>query len=264
MSITLEPNEIVQTFARLLGENVSCVRQGEELRLDTPYVLQDGCLLQVFLSAVPGNGHIVASDGAYAVQQIEILSSPATLRARYGELERIARELDLDWDTEFKFVESDMESVLRRIAVLARAVDRSLGVVTQRTRRSSRHIGAQISSELRDLGLHVTRRAKLVTAGDQPPVTVDLRVRGDDAEAAVEVITAQTEGWAASSIDRAAATFRVLERGRYAGHLVAVYDPYSPVAKPENLRRFKAAGPDDAKLVPSDDAVDEIERLLVA
>jgi hypothetical protein len=66
MSVNLEASEIAQAFARVLADGVRCVSQDDELRLDTPYVPQDGRLLQVFLSVVPGNGHIVVSDGAYA------------------------------------------------------------------------------------------------------------------------------------------------------------------------------------------------------
>lgn len=64
MGVNLEPSEIAQAFARVLADGVRCVSQDDELRLDTLYVLQDGRLLQVFLSVVPGNGHIVVSDGA--------------------------------------------------------------------------------------------------------------------------------------------------------------------------------------------------------
>src|SRR5436305_5518434 len=130
MRTLLNPNYVEEALSRVLRSEVSCVREGDGLYVDTPYVLQDGQLLRVYLDRAEDPDGIVASDGGYATSQIETFArSNAALRERYAQMERIARQLDLEWDTEFRFTAPDLDEALRRLAVLARAFDHSLSLI---------------------------------------------------------------------------------------------------------------------------------------
>src|SRR5262249_38003008 len=134
---SLNPDHVEEALSRLLRSEVSCVRAGDGLYVDTPYVLQDGHLLRVYLDRAEDRDGIVASDGGSATSQIETFAcSNVALRERYAQLERIAQQLDLGWDTEFRFTAPDLDEALRRLAVLARAVDQSLSLIQARRSRA--------------------------------------------------------------------------------------------------------------------------------
>jgi hypothetical protein len=213
---------------------------------------------------VPGNGHVIISDGGYAREQVEIFSrSESLLRSHYKEMEQIATRLGLKWDTEFSYTESDLDALVRRIPVLAEAASRALSLTRHRPRRRHGPLRDELRAELRDLGLGVKSRAKIALTKDLPTVTVDFEVRNGSA-AAVEVLSSRTAAGSLIAVDRAVANFHVLDRGGYAGRLFAVYDEASPAGEPTARNRFIAAAPETAVLVAGAEAAPTIERELKA
>src|SRR5262249_29772913 len=98
----VSPVRVEEVLSRVLRSEVLCVREADALRVDTPYILQDGHLLRVYLEQNGNADGITVSDGGYATTQIETFTrSNAALRRRYARLERIAQQLELEWDTEF-------------------------------------------------------------------------------------------------------------------------------------------------------------------
>jgi hypothetical protein len=250
---------VEQALVGALRAEVSCVPAGDRHRVDTPYVLQDGHLLQVFLWATGENGTVVASDGGYATAQVETFArSVGALRERYADLKAIANALELEWDAEFRFSAPDLDSAARRIAVLARAVDQSLTLVHTRQRRAGGALREQLGRDLREAGLRATRRARIRPHGEERGVMVDYRVQRNGSEGAVEVLGGRTFQGAAISVDRAVATFHILERLQYRGRLFAVYDEDSPAGELELRERFRSAGPRGAMLLPGSEAVPTI------
>lgn len=259
------PSRVREALVAVLREEVVCALENDELRVDTPYVLQDGRLLRVYLRWCGEHGGFIASDGGYATGQIEaFVRSAAALRERYAELKGIARGLDIEWDgAEFRFCAPDLETVARRTAVLARAVDRALTLIPTRTRPTTAPLHARLLAEFRQAGLSVVHRATIVIP-PLPEVTVDFRLYRNHSEAAVEMLAARTERGAAIAIDRAVSSFHLLSRGKYPGLLVAVYDEEGATAATPLLDRFRSAAPERTLLLPSHDAVHGIVRRLAA
>lgn len=128
--------------------------EDDGLRLDTPYILQDGHALRVYLYPAGQNGDVIVSDGGFATEQIEILSpAPSSLSRHYGAVDRIARKLGLGWDVDGRFRESSVERAAQRLATLARAVDRSLTLVQPRVDRAVSKLTRKLGENLKGLGL---------------------------------------------------------------------------------------------------------------
>ena len=255
--------EVERTLAAQLLKEIVCTRDGDLLRVDTPYVLQDGHLLRFYIEAAEGRG-LVVSDGGFATAQVEIFArSDAVLRDRYAELRRIATELGLDWDTEYRFTAPDVDAAMRRVSTLARAVDRSLSFLQARPARAAEPLRRRLKNELQAAGVKVAQKARIRT-GAEHSVLVDYRLERDNAEAAVEMLGGRTAGGAAIAVDHAIANFQVLDHGDYPGLLIAVYDETSAASAPRLRERFEVGSPDKALLLSGEQAVPAILERLAA
>jgi hypothetical protein len=130
-----EPEELRRLLSKSLAEDIACVRKGDALVLDTPYILQDGHLFRAYLH-VDGSGAFNVSDGGWAGDQFAIFGlTGAALRSRSEQARAIADELCLTWsDGEFSYAETELSAALRRLAALARGVDRCLSLLQARPR----------------------------------------------------------------------------------------------------------------------------------
>src|SRR5581483_3585938 len=130
------PEAVAKGFREIVSRDVVCERIGDALYIDTPLVLQDGHFFRAYL-CLDDSGRLKVSDGGFASRQFSIhaLSAPA-MRSRSDEAADIAREFSLVWERgEFSFVEEHLDEALRRINMLARAVDRSLAFLAGRATR---------------------------------------------------------------------------------------------------------------------------------
>lgn len=262
MSNLPTPDVVTKAALTVLKGQVSCQPVGERLVLDTPYVLQDGHLLRVHIDR-DADGRLLISDGGFVQRQVEIFSRSATmLRDRVAEVGQMAVELNLKWDQELSFAESDLRAALQRISVLARAVDRSLSLLHARSPRPKVALRERLGRELADAGFSVRPRARIPVGTGLKEVVIDHLVRRNGAQAAVEVLAGRTGGGALISVDRAIANFHVLTHFQYPGAMVAVYEEGSPAAAPRLLERFENAGPDRARLVAEGEALPLIRREL--
>jgi hypothetical protein len=261
--VKLEVRDVEKGFKDLLAKQVYCFRDGDLLVLDTPFVLQDGHLLRAYIDA--SQEQLMVSDGGFIQRQIETFArSAAMLRERRNDVRQIADELSLQYEEEFSFVETNLESALSRLTTLARAVDRALSTLGGKPPRRKQDARSRLRDQLIDSGLTVTQRARPVMPNGMRPVTVDQLVRRNGEQAAIEVLTAKTDGGAAISVDRAIANFHVLEHYEYEGKLIAVYDVESPASSSQLLEKIEAGKPRSALLLPNDKAVDVIKEHLAA
>jgi hypothetical protein len=263
MSGMVDPQDVEDFLLTYLAGQVRCVRNGDSFLLETPFVLQDGHQFQALLEETSDG--VLLSDGGFVRRQFETFSrSPAMLRERNTEAKLIARELALDWDDEFSVTADSVESALKRIAILARATDRSLALLGQKPPRRDRDTRSRLKSELKDLGLRVLTRARPEVPGGLRPVLVDQLVQSEKRQAALEILSARTESGAAASIDRSVTNFRVLEKFEFEGALFAVYDSSSPASSTEMIERFEAAAPRHAILLPEKGASETIYARLAS
>lgn len=254
------------------------------LRVDTPYILQDGHMMRVLLKP-SGSSEILATDDAWAQEQLEIFLGKNS-QDYDSDLAGIARALGLRWEHgEFTFVEMNVESLARRIALLAEAVDRALSFTRAPARsrpvrphytpknwqvdfaQVAKPVPLQIrfGQALADFGLLVQRKVVIRLSSEVAPTKVDYLVRRNGSEAAIDLVAGRGPSQARSSIDRAAVDFCLLDDSGYRGYMVAVYDEHSAAAKEENLDRFSAAAPERAVLVAESEALPMIaERLALA
>lgn len=243
----------------LLQEDLRCWRDhdGDRLVVDTPHTLQDGHVFRFYVQGQT-DGRLRISDDGFASRQVEMFAhSDSVLRERYADLKQIARELALDWDTEFSFIATDLKSALRRIPSLLRAVDQSLALPRGRGSRSQAVFEQRLAEKLREAGLTVLRRHAVDTQRGES-VRVDYLVRRNGSEAAVELLGGSTTSRASSSVDRASANFRLLERGGYRGLRIAVYDELSAAASEKLRARFAQVSPPHVLLLPAREAVSRI------
>lgn len=258
------PEQVTNSFRRIVSEDVRCARQGDALSMDTPLVLQDGHFFRAFVE-IDDSGLLRVSDGGFTTSQFSIYSvSEPALRARGSEAGEIARELSLTWqDGEFSFAEDNLESALRRITVLVRAVDRAISLLEGKATRRPVALRLKLRDDLRAAGLEVKTRARIEIGGEPKPVIVDQLVRRNGRQAAVEVLTGRTQSGALISVDRAVANFHLLDHFKYSGLMIAVYDEESPAGAPGLISRFSNARPQAAEIIAGAKAAKAIqERLL--
>lgn len=258
----IQPQTVEEHLKEILGKRIHCFPDGDVLAIDTPYILQDGHFLRAYLDTTVPAGFLL-SDGGYIQRQLETFCrSTATLRARIADVQLIAKELSLEWDGEMYFTEPALASAMNRIAVLARAVDRSLSLPGGRPPRRKGDVRSRLREQLMNFGLTVTQRTRPEMPNGMRPVVVDQLVRRNGSQAAVEILTAKTEGGAVISVDRAIANFHVLDHYDYQGAMIAVYDRQSPTSSPRLLERFNAAKPEATIIVPDEQAAKAIQERL--
>ena len=263
MSVLPEPKAVEQALLDVLRDDARCRPDGDELVLDTPYILQDGHLLQVYLSPADGSG-LSVTDGGFAASQAEVFArSPAVVRERRGELQKIAERLGLEWDGEFRFVAPTLADAMQRVSFIACAVDRALSLNEFRPGRPTPPLRRRLQDALHKSGLKVTQRAK-IPAGPTQHVTVDYRVARNGHDGAVRLLSGQTQTGAEIAVDCAVTIFHLLVGAGYPGELFAVYDEESVAAESKHRDRFWRARPERAVLLSGHEAEIVIQQRLSA
>lgn len=262
-TMLLQPDAIVGTFRNLIDQEITCERRGEMLLLETPYAVGNGYSLRAYLSLSPEG--IIVSDGGFASAQVEqFIHTRATLRHRYRELGEIAERLGLLWDGDFSYTDSTIEDAVRRLKLLATAVQESNGLLATRQGRQERSAILKISEGVEQRGARVQRRAPIKVLGRERPVVVDLKIETSLRNAAVEVIGAQTGSGVERQVDRAVAHLHALANGQFGGLLFGVYEEHGLAAERQFIEQFNSAKPRQALLLSEDEAVDRISELLAA
>ncbi len=266
MTALPDPTHVQTALIAALTADSICVRDGDLLMLDTPYPLQDGHFLRVYIEAETASQFTV-SDGGFAVHQAELFASSAgVLRNWLQEFHRIATTSGVEWNGEFRFTAPDLDTAIRRLSGLVIAVDRALALLQTRPQRSKLPLRERLGEELRaagqELRLQVEPNARIVLSPENHPIQVDYRLRRDGADAAVEVLSGRSQQGVSTAVDHIIANFHELAHGGYKGLLVAVYDEDSRAAESRYRRRFEAAKPEHALLIPGSSATATlIERL---
>jgi hypothetical protein len=256
------PEDVVRLLTDATAATITCVRDGDDLALDTPFVLQDGHLLRAYISVGEETGALVITDGAWAAEQVELFTSRPSIDARWRAMAQIARECGIDFDVEFSYQATGVEAAIGGLSQLARAVDRTLTLLAPTVSRGRMLLRARLRDDMRRAGLHVEQRPRIDLGGLQ--VRVDYRVGRDQNEAAVELLGGQTGHGATQSVDRAVTNFHLLHGGNYQGTLAAIFDEDSAAAGAVFRERFAAASPADTLLIPSSEAVEVLRVRLAA
>jgi len=259
----LDAEKVKEKLRRIVDDYIECSYDGDIVVVDTPFLLQDGHFLRVYVDE--SGTDVAVTDGGFLQAQIEMFArSSSGIRERSADVKDIANELSLNWDGELGFTETTLERAVQRIAVLARGVDRAIGTLSGRPPRRAVDVRRRLRQSLQEAGLLVTLRSRPILPNGMKPVIVDQLVKRDGKQAAIEVLTSKTESGASISVDRAIANFHVLDHYKFEGKLIAVYDRASPAASAQHLDRFRAAKPRSAFVVSDEDAVKEIEASLAS
>lgn len=262
-AVQLQPDVVADTFRDMLDSEIVCERDGAGLLIDTPYVIGDGYLLRAYLRA--DDGQITVSDGGFATAQVERhIQGEVALRQRYHELNRIARRYGLAWDGEFSYTDQSLEEAMRRLKLLARALQESAGLAVTRKHRGERGIATDLARAMKERGVTVARNAKIKVWGRERPVRVDLQLELKLHRAVVEVLDAVTEPAVENQVARAVANFHALKNGEYGGRMVAVYSEHQLAGAPQFREYFELAKPREALLLPDSKASEAILDLLAA
>jgi len=125
------PESVKAALLAQWATDTTCIEDDGALRLDTPYVLQDGHQLRVRL--YQDDEGVTVTDDGFATMQMEMYAPSAWVRRRrYKQMACIANELGIVWDVEFSYTEPTMESAIKRLSTLARTVDQALSLVASR------------------------------------------------------------------------------------------------------------------------------------
>lgn len=258
-----EPQDIERHLRRQVCAEIHAERRGDLVAVDTPFTLQNGALLRVFLE--PSEGGLLVSDGGYAAEIADSMSrSSALARQRHEAMKAIAAKLGLEWDGQFGYIARDADEALARIGTLERAVNLALATIEVRPAHADREGRSRVVTALRKHGLTVRQRALIDLPGPGGPVRVDLRIDGRGGEAAMEFLSGRTRQGASIAYNRAIVTLHRLDRGGYQGGLFSVYDEQSAAASTDFVQRFEEAKPERALLIPSSEAARQIAGRLVA
>lgn len=258
----LHCEEAAGTLRRILTESVQCTRQGEALILDTPYSFGDGNLLRVYLFETEDG--IVVSDGGFAAKQVEMLSATPTTRHHYRRLQRLAADHGLHWDGRLSFVEPTLEDALYRLDRLALVLHET-ELLLQRGQRPRMQTREYLRRGLESrYGITTRPDYRILLPSLQQPVTVDILAERDHHQAAIEIIEARTEGALRDQVNRSAINLILLERGKFDGMLIGVYDEEVLNRDHLAIERFKQTKPDRAILIPREQALEQVGALLHA
>lgn len=257
--------EIKDALCEATCTRIRVNRAGEAWTVDTPHVLQDGHLLQVFVERC-GNGWLV-HDGGFATAEAEAyLKSPAAVRSRHKQLDAIGTTLGIGRVRgRFEYSAGSLDEALQRVAVMALAVDRALALEGPRFTESPwAESKATLARELgrRDLTVFQDRRIRL----EHGVVKVDFVVAPPDdrRRAVIEFLAGSRPETATTAVDRAVVNLRLLAHAGYDASLFGVYDEVSPAADPRLQERFRDSVGTEVQLLPSREAPDAIRELLLA
>ncbi len=259
----LHCDEAAGMLRRILTESVHCTRQGESLILDTPYSFGDGNLLRVYLFETEEG--IVVSDGGFAAKQVEMLSSTPTTRHHYRRLQRLAADYGLHWDGQLSFMEPTLEDALYRLDHLALALHEAELWLHQRGQRPRTQTREYLRKELASrYGITVRPDYPILLPSLRQPVTVDILAEREQRRAAIEIIEARTEGGLREQVYRSIVNLTALERARFEGVLIGVYDEEVLNRDHLAIERFNETKPAGAFLIPREQALAQVDELLHA
>lgn len=263
MTPTVIPEQLTAALDRMLSAEIRWKPADGGVCVDTPYQVASGYGLRAYFTS--GDGHIRVSDGGFATSQVEMgVHHPAALRPRYKELERIASSLGLEWNGEFSYLARDTEDAVKRLKVLAQAVQEGQALAVVRSTGRGRDVVQALAARLTRTGAEAVVGAKIQLPERQRPIVVDLRVERERRSAVVEVLAGRSASGAAIQVDRAVTNFHALANAHYPARLYGVFEERSPAAEARFRERFESAKPSDAVLVSSAEAADVIEQALAA
>ncbi len=258
----LHCEDVANTLRRILTESVHCRRQGDAVILDTPYSFGDGNLLRVYIFETEQG--IVVSDGGFAAKQVEMLSPTPTASRRYRRLERLATDHGLHWDGRLSFVEPTLEDALYRLDRLALALHEA-ELLLQRGQRPRVQTREYLRRGLESrYGIKTVPDYQIVLPSLPNTVVVDIFAEAEQRKAAIEIIEARTRGGLHDQVNRSIVNLIELERGKFDGMLIGVYDEEVLNRDHRAIDRFKVAKPDRAILIPREQALKEVSELLNA
>ena len=220
-------------------------------------------MLRVYIYDTPAG--IIVSDGGFAAKQLEMLSSNTPSRQSYRRLQRLASDHDLYWEGgRLYFMEPTLEAALYRLDRFALALNDAELML---------HRGVRPRLETREYlrrGLEsrygITTRPdyKIVLPLIEQDVTVDIYAQREGRRAVIEIIEARTEAALRNQVDRSTTNLTLLVRGNFDGALIGVYD--EEVLKKDRgaLERFRQAKPEQAILIPREQALERVSMLLHA
>jgi hypothetical protein len=264
MSIALlQPDLVRSALGSIFDNEIFCERRGDEILLDTPYTAGRGYLLRAHVSATEDG--ITVSDGGFATSQIEtFVHSTKALRHRYTDLESIAGRLGLSWDGQFYYTVPTLEDAMRRLKLLAQAVQEGQELTVSRSLTPEGHILADLVASAKSFGLVSEERVRIQVPGRERPLTIDLEVTQDERRAALEIVAPRTMSGATNTINRLVTDFYALAKIDRYRLLVGVYDLDSPIAEKRFHERFDVSKPGNAFLFPATMALEEVHERLAA
>lgn len=245
----------------LMTTDIECRREGDRMLLETPYPAGRGYFLQVYVT-VSDRG-IAVSDGGFTTSQVEMyVRSRVALKHRYRDLQAIAQKLGIMWDGDFSYTDETIEDAVRRLTVLAQAVQEGQELASSRGLRLSNVATERLLDELEKRGVKVQENVRIALPGQKRAIIVDLEVERKERKAAVEVLSATSTNGAANQIDHLVTNFYVLDKSGYEGLLFGVYNEHGPFRDDRYRERFEIAKPSNAWLIPEAKATEEIIKRL--
>jgi len=234
------------------------------LLLDTPYVTGRGYLLRAYISFTGSN--IMVSDGGFTVSQLETFAiNPKARSHRYAVLEQIARRLGIAWgEGEFYCTDETLEDAMRRLKVLAQAVQEGQELIRPRIAQSEAHILRLLLALAETHHLTVTQNVRVPITGQDRPLLVDMEIERNAKKATVDIVLPRSSSGATTTLNRMVADFHAISRTERYKLLVGVYDAEGPLSESRYQERFTASSPRNALLLPSNTAIEQIQDRLAA
>lgn len=263
-TIHLQPDQIRDAFRRIVDEEVYCEQRENMLLLDTPYVTGRGYLLRAYISFTSSG--IIVSDGGFTVSQLETFAiNPKARSHRYAALEQIARRLGISWgEGEFCYSDETLEDAMRRLKVLAQAVQEGQELIRPRIIQSEQHLFAQLVALAEARNLVVRPQVRVPIPGQERSLIIDMEIERDAKKAAIDIALPRTSSGATGTINRMVADFHAISRTGQYKLLVGIYDADGLLSENRYQERFAASSPKNALLLPADAAIEQIQERLAA
>ena len=260
-TLQLRPDTLRNALEAVVTTDIECRRDGDRVRLETPYPAGRGYFLHVYIT-VSDRG-IAVSDGGFATSQVEMyVRSRVALKHRYRDLQAIAQKLGIVWDGDFSYTDETIEDAVRRLTVLAQAVQEGQELASSRGLPLTNMTTERLLDALEKRGVHVRENVRIALPGQKRAVLIDLEVERAERKAAVEVLSATSTNGAANQIDHLVTTFHLLDKSGYDGLLFGVYNEHGPFRDDRYRETFEIAKPANAWLLPESKASEGIiERL---
>ncbi len=264
MTITsdLQPERLAQALQGIVTGDIHSGVVGDSYFLDTPYDVGHGYLLRAYFTIY--DNRILVSDGGFAETQVEIFSrSQSALRYRQRGLKSIANKLSLTWNNgEFSYSDTSVDEAVRRLAVLAQAVQQGHELAMRHIQRNIKMTTDELVKELMSRGVAVRSDVPITVPSQPDPIRVALTLERAGHMAVVDFLGGTKS--AKSQVERIVTDFHILNNSGYQASLFAVYDEESAFQLRKYRTRFENAKPEKATILSSDDAPERITEALKA